>query len=155
MNGYSLSTKRKVFIAISKKELNLKNKQYYKWLVAFGPRVVLLHGQRDFKLALKRFCQFVRECNTLKSLLRQVPPSQRCIEIVYGGLIHAKVEREFDELWWFINIVEVDSLLVFGSICDIFFFGLRWNSYQKKKKISWWNFNEGGDLLEIVLNSYF
>ena len=44
MNGYSLSTKKKVFIAISKKELNLKNKQYYKWLVAFGPRVVLLHG---------------------------------------------------------------------------------------------------------------
>ena len=42
-------------------------------------------------------------------------------EIVYGGLIHAKVEREFDELWWFVNIVEVDSLLVFGSICDIIF----------------------------------
>ena len=42
-------------------------------------------------------------------------------EIVYGGLIHAKVEREFDELWWFVNIVEGDSLLVFGSICDIVF----------------------------------
>ena len=38
MNGYSLSTKRKVFIAISKKELNLKNKQYYKWVGSFWPK---------------------------------------------------------------------------------------------------------------------